>query len=117
MGSPDAVLSENDSMPPELHQKIRGAVLTGVINKEQAKDLIYSDIIISGDDSRYAVIEVSITATSGDIVRAKARADALGNAIRGETFAAVAAAIIGQPQVILADHLNVAILKVQFKRK
>ena len=46
-----------------------------------------------------------------------ARADTLGTAIQGETFAAMAAAIVRWPQIILSDHLNVAILQVPFKQR
>lgn len=115
--NPDIALSQNDPMSPELHQTIRRARRSGLITGEQAADLGNADIIISGDDSRYVVVEVSITVANGDITRARARADTLGAAIQGETFAAVAAAIVRRPQIILADHLNVAILEVPFKQR
>ena len=114
--SPDVALSQNDPMSPELHQAIRTALLAGLITQEQAMDLSHSDIIISGDDGRYAVIEVSVTSANGDIFRARARADALSAPTQGETFAAVASAMVRRPQVILADRLNLAILQVPFKQ-
>ena len=114
--NPDVALSQNDPMSPELYRAVREARLAGINMREQATDLGHSDIIISGDNGRYAVIEVSIAAANGDIVRARARADVLGSVTQEETFAAVAAAIVRRPHMILADHLNVAILQVPFRR-
>ena len=113
---PDVALSQYDPMSPEMYRAIHEARLAGFITREQAMDLGHFDIIISSGDGRYAVIEVSITVSNGDIVQARTRADALGSATQGETFAVVAAAIVRRPQMILADHLNVVPLQVPFKR-
>ena len=110
--NPDIALSQNDPRSPALHQAIGRALRDGHITPAQSTDLNDADIIISGDDNRYAVIEVSITAANGDITRARTRANVLRNATQGETFAAVVAVIVRQPQIILADDQNVAILQV-----
>ena len=110
--NPDIALSQNDPRSPALHQAIGRALRDGRITPAQSTDLNDTDIIISGDDNRYAVIEVSITAANGDITRARTRANILRNATQGETFAAIVAAIVRQPQIILADDQNVAILQV-----
>ncbi len=114
--NPDIALSQNDPRSPALHQAISRALRDGRITPAQSTDLNDADIIISGDDNRYAVIEVSITAANGDITRARTRANILRNATQGETFAAIVAAIVRQPQIILADDQNVAILQVPLQR-
>ena len=92
--NPDIALSQNDPRSPALHQAISRALRDGRITPAQSTDLNDADIIISGDDNRYAVIEVSITAANGDITRARTRANILRNATQGETFAAIVAAIV-----------------------
>ena len=114
--NPDIALSQNDPRSPALHQAISRALRDGRITPAQSTDLNDADIIVSGDDNRYAVIEVSITAANGDITRARTRANILRNATQGETFAAIVAAIVRQPQIILADDQNVAILQVPLQR-
>ena len=101
--NPDIALSQNDPRSPALHQAISRALRDGRITPAQSTDLNDADIIISGDNNQYAVIEVSITAANGDITRARTRANVLRDATQGETFAAIVAAIVRQPQIILAD--------------
>ena len=114
--NPDIALSQNDPRSPALHQAISRALRDGRITPAQSTDLNDADVIISGDNNQYAVIEVSITAANGDITRARTRANVLRDATQGETFAAIVAAIVRQPQIILADDQNVAILQVPLQR-
>ena len=53
---------------------IAQAIRDGLVTREGSADLFEADMIISGEDNRHAVVEVSFTADRDDINRATTRA-------------------------------------------
>ena len=78
-------LAQDGLTDPKLTSAIAQAVQNGSITPDRFAELFEIDIIITADDNRHAVIEVSITADQDDIDRAKTRAG-IFVAITGETF-------------------------------
>ena len=68
-------LAQTNPADPRLTSAIAQAVQNGRITPDRFAELFEADLIITADDNRHAVIEVSITADQDDIDRAKTRAD------------------------------------------
>ena len=81
-------LAQTNPADPRLTSAIAQAVQNGRITPDRFAELFEADLIITADDNRHAVIEVSITADQDDIDRAKTRADIL-TAITGGTVTPV----------------------------
>jgi hypothetical protein len=114
---PDIALSQNDPRSPAFQQAISSAIAEGRITPrelEELGELGDSDFIIMGTNNRHAVVEASITASNNDITWARERAKILQKVTQGRAFAAVVATRVPQPQVILADSQNVAVLNIAF---
>ena len=77
-------LAQTSPADPRLTSAIAQAVQNGRITPDRFAELFEVDLIITADDNRHAVIEVSITADQDDIDRAKTRAGIL-SAITGGT--------------------------------
>ena len=87
---PYVALTQDGLVAPQLDSIIADAIDTGSIDVEQSQDLHETDLIIMGQNNRHTAVEVSLTADSEDITRAKRRAEVL-SAATGDT---VTAAII-----------------------
>ena len=111
---PDIALSQNDPRSPAFQQAISSAIAEGRITPRELEELGDSDFIIMGTNNRHAVVEASITASNNDITRARERAKILQKVTQGRAVAAVVATRVPQPQVILADSQNVAVLNIAF---
>ncbi len=70
-------LAQDVPTDPRLTSAIAHAVRNGRITPARFAELFETDIIITSDHNRHAVIEVSITADQDDIDRAKTRAGIL----------------------------------------
>ena len=112
--SPDIALSQNDLRSPALQQAISTAMAEGRITQRELEDLGDSDFIIMGTNHHHAVVEASIIASNSDITRARDRSKILQKVTQGRAFAAIAATRVPQPQVMLADSQDVAVLNIAF---
>ena len=74
---PHMALNQDGLTDPQLTSAIDQAIRNGTITRDNSAELFEADIIISAEDNRHAVIEVSITADQDDIERAKTRAGIL----------------------------------------
>ena len=74
---PHMALNQDGLTDPQLTSAIDQAIRNGTITRDNSAELFEADIIISAEDNRHAVIEVSITADRDDIERAKTRAGIL----------------------------------------
>ena len=81
---PYLALTQEGLVAPQLDSIIARAIDTGSIDLEQSQDLHETDLIIMGQNNRHTAIEISLTADSEDINRAKRRADIL-SAATGDT--------------------------------
>ena len=111
---PDIALSQNDPRSPAFQQAISSAIAEGRITPRELEELRDSDFIIMGSNNRHAVVEASITASNNDITRARERAKILQKVTQGRAFAAVVTTRVPQPQVMLADSQDVAVLNIAF---
>ena len=57
--------TQDSSTDPRLTSTIQRAVNNGAVTRDRAADLYAADLVISANDNRHAVFEVSITADNG----------------------------------------------------
>ena len=81
---PYLALTQEGLVAPQLDSIIARAIDTGSIDLEQSQDLHETDLIIMGQNNHHTAIEISLTADSEDINRAKRRAEIL-SAATGDT--------------------------------
>ena len=74
---PYVALNQDGLIDPRLTSAIAQAIRDGLVSREDSADLFEADLIISAEDNRHAVVEVSLTADRDDIDRAKTRAGIL----------------------------------------
>ena len=112
LNNPYLALTQNDPEAPQLSSAVARAVNSGAISRDEADDLINTDIIISDQDNRHIAAEVSLTAGNNDIARAKARAEVLSNATGGAVTPLVVTAILEGPQhdLAIAEGVDTLIL-------
>ena len=70
-------LNQDGLTDPRLNRAIDRAIRNGLVSQDGCADLFEADLIISAEDNRHAVVEVSLTADRDDIDRAKTRAGIL----------------------------------------
>ena len=70
-------LNQDGLTDPRLNSAIDRAIWAGLVSQDGCADLFEADLIISAEDNRHAVVEVSLTADRDDIDRAKTRAGTL----------------------------------------
>ena len=73
---------------PRLNSAIDQAIRNGLVSRDGCADLFEADMIISGEDNRHAVVEVSLTADRDGIDRATTRAGIMA-AVTGGTVTPV----------------------------
>ena len=71
---PHVALNPDGLTDPRLNSAIDQAIRNGLVSRDGCADLFEADMIISGEDNRHAVVEVSLTADRDGIDRAKTRA-------------------------------------------
>ena len=76
-------LNQDGLTDPRLNRAIDQAIRNGLVSRDGCADLFEADLIISAEDNRHAVIEVSLTADQDDIDRAKTRAGILAAITEG----------------------------------
>ena len=80
---PYVALNQDGLTDPRLTSAIAQAIRDGLVSREDSADLFEADLIISAEDNRHAVVEVSLTADRDDIDRAKTRAGILAAITEG----------------------------------
>ena len=107
-------LHQGGHTDPRLVSSLSRAINTGAITRFRTGDLLETDVIISSEDNRHAVFEVSITADNDDIHRARARAEILAQVTDGEVTSAVFTSNLSDQQREQADAENVAVFVVPY---
>ena len=107
-------LTQDGPTDPRLTQRIERAVAEGSVTRERIGDFFEADLVISANDNRHAVFEVSITADNDDIHRARARAEILAEITGGEVTPAVITANLNDPQREQAEVENVFVFVVPY---
>lgn len=106
--NPRIVLTQDSQPTPPLHSALTRAIRSGALSLEQSAEVYDVDLVIAGDDNRYVVIEVSITAEEDDIDRARRRADFLAAATGGTAAPALITANLDDTQRAQAAAREVA---------
>ena len=112
--NPHIVLTQDSQPAPQLHRALSQAIRSGALSLEQSAEVYDVDLIIAGDDHRYVVIEVSITAEEDDIDRARRRADFLATATGGMAAPALITANLGAVQRAQAAARDVATFLIPY---
>ena len=100
-------LAQTSPADPRLTSAIAQAVQNGRITPDRFGELFEADLIITADDNRHAVIEVSITADYDDIDRAKNRAGILSAIAGGTVTPVVITSRLNPAQVAQAEAAGV----------
>ena len=101
-------LNQEGLTDPRLNSAIDRAIRNGLVSQDGYADLFEADLIISAEDNRHAVIEVSITADEDDINRAKARAGIMTAITEGAVTPVVITSRLDPAQAAQAEAAGVA---------
>ncbi len=112
LNNPVIAMSQYSQKTPGLNRLLARAIQSGVVTDEAMDDLYGADIIISDDNNRYVVIEVSLTVDSSDIERAVRRADIMAAVSGAESMSAVVTENIPEPQRDMAQERGVAVFVI-----
>ena len=104
---PHMALNQDGLTDPQLTSAIDQAIRNGTITRDNSAELFEADIIISAEDNRHAVIEVSITADQDDIERAKTRAGILAAITGGAVTPVVITSRLNPAQSVQAEAAGV----------
>ena len=107
-------LAQDGLTDPKLTSAIAQAVQNGSITPDGFAELFETDIIISADDNRHAVVEVSITADQDDITRAKTRADILTAITNGTVTPVVVTSRLNPAQSAQAETAGVTAFLIPY---
>ena len=77
---PRVAFSRFDTAHPNFNQTLQTAVQSGLISREQYRDLVNADLIVYGQNRHHAVVEISMGPNDDDISRALRRAEILHSA-------------------------------------
>ena len=109
---PRAAFSKFDPAHPNFNQALQAAVQSGLISREEFRDLIQADLIVYGQNRRHAVVEISLGPNEDDISRALRRSEILHTAT-GEHVTPVIATPDPHPALIQeAEGRNTRVLDI-----
>ena len=109
---PRVAYSKFDTAHPNFNQALDAALRSGVISREQFRDLLRADVIVYGQSGRHAVVEISLGPNEDDIFRSIRRAEILQAATGDQVTPVVAtpdphAAFIQQAEESNAQVLDI----------
>ena len=100
-------LNQDGLTDPRLNRAIDQAIRNGLVSQDGCADLFEADLIISAEDNRHAVVEVSLTADRDDIDRAKNRAGILAAITEGAVTPVVITSRLNPAQSAQAEASGV----------
>ncbi len=107
-------LNQDGLTDPRLASAMAHAVRERLVTREDSGGLYEADLIISAEDNRHAVFEISLTADAGDIQRARQRADILETVTGGAVIPAVITAQMDSAQYGQAEAEGVAVFVIPY---
>ena len=113
---PYIALHQGGHADPRLTGAVARAANSGAVPHQRSGDLFDTDVIISTEDNRHAVFEISLTADNDDFHRVRARAEILAEVTGGTVTPAVMTANLSEPQQHHADAENVTVFVVPQSR-
>ena len=112
---PYVALNQDGLIDPPVDQRHRpGHPGTGSSAREDSADLFEADLIISAEDNRHAVVEVSLTADRDDIDRAKTRAGILAAITSGAITPVVITSRLNPAQSAQAEAAGVTTFVIPY---
>ena len=107
-------LNQDGLTDPRLNSAIDQAIRNGLVSRDGCADLFEADLIISAEDNRHAVVEVSLTADRDDIDRAKTRAGILAAITEGAVTPVVITSRLNQAQSAQAEAAGVTTFVIPY---
>ena len=111
---PYVALNQDGLIDPRLTSAIAQAIRDGLVSREDSADLFEADLIISAEDNRHAVVEVSLTADQDDIDRAKTRAGILAAITGGAVTPVVITSRLNPAQSAQAEAAGVTTFVIPY---
>ena len=107
-------MNQDGLTDPRLNSAIDQAIRDGLVTREGCADLFEADIIISAEDNRHAVVEVSLTADRDDIDRAKTQAGILAAITEGAVTPVVITSRLNPAQSAQAEAAGVTTFVIPY---
>ena len=107
-------LNQDGLTDPRLNSAIDRAIWAGLVSQDGCADLFESDLIISAEDNRHAVVEVSLTADRDDIDRAKTRAGTLAAITEGAVTPIIITSRLNPAQSAQAEAAGVTTFVIPY---
>ena len=111
---PHVALNPDGLTDPRLNSAIDQAIRNGLVSRDGCADLFEADMIISGEDNRHAVVEVSLTADRDGIDRAKTRAGIMAAVTGGTVTPVVITSRLNPTQSAQAEAAGVAAFVIPY---
>ena len=111
---PHVALNQDGLTDPQLTSAIAQAIRDGLVSQDGCADLFEADLIISAEDNRHAVFEVSLTADRDDIDRAKTRAGILAAITEGAVTPVVITSRLNPAQSAQAEAAGVTTFVIPY---
>ena len=111
---PYVALNQDALTDPRLTSAIAQAIRDGLVTHNGSGDLYEADLIISAQDNRHAVFEVSLTADQDDIDRAKTRAGILAAITQGAVTPVVITSRLNPAQSTQAEAAGVTTFVIPY---
>ena len=111
---PHVALNPDGLTDPRLNSAIDQAIRNGLVSRDGCADLFEADMIISGEDNRHAVVEVSLTADRDDIDRATTRAGIMAAVTGGTVTPVVITSRLNPTQSAQAEAAGVAAFVIPY---
>ena len=107
-------MNQDGLTDPRLNSAIDQAIQNGLASRDGCADLFEADLIISAEDNRHAVVEVSLTADQDDIDRAKTRAGILAAITEGAVTPVVITSRLNPAQSAQAEAAGVTTFVIPY---
>ena len=107
-------MNQDGLTDPLLNSAIDQAIRNGLVSQDGCADLFEADLIISAEDNRHAVVEVSLTANRDDIDRAKTRASIMAAITGGSATPVVITSRLTPTQSAQAEAAGVAAFVIPY---
>ena len=109
-----ALSNEAGRVDPRLISAVTHATREKLVTNADASDLFDTDLIISDEDNRHAVFEISLTADESDILRTRERAEVLQIITGGAVTPAVITARIDDARYDQANAEGVTVFVIPY---
>ena len=109
---PSIAFSHFSDAHPNFNQVLQTAILTGIISREEFRDLLQTDLVIYGVSRSHMVVEISLGPNLDDISRALRRSQILSRATDDQVTPIVVAPNPHSDFIQQAEVSNVQVLNI-----